>query len=147
MADVRETPIDAKVLVQWVLAFWVGCQQKLLLAFISVASFHAAVPTAALAQHPVLEACAPDLRTWCNGSEGEARQACIATNFREFSLPCQLTIVKFGAVSRNCQADIKKNCAGVLPGRDRVQACLKDHYANLSARCKETMSQAARRRI
>ncbi|SCB53816.1 Cysteine rich repeat-containing protein [Bradyrhizobium shewense] len=130
-----------------------NAQIAFLLAFISVASFQVAIPStalaqrsAALAEHPVLEACAPDLRTWCNGSEGEARQACIATNFREFSLPCQLTIVKFGAVSRNCQADIKKNCASVLPGRDRVQACLKDHFTDLSARCKETMWQAARRR-
>ena len=116
-----------------------------LFALISVASFHVAAPSAALAQHPVLEACAPDIKTWCSGSEGEARRACMETNFREFSLPCQLAIVKFGAVSRNCQADIKKYCAGVLPGRYRIEACLKDHFADVSARCKETMSQAARK--
>ncbi|HEV2156788.1 hypothetical protein [Bradyrhizobium sp.] len=102
-----------------------------------------AMPSVAVAQHPVLAACVADVRLWCNVSEGSPRRACIRTRFREFSLPCQVEIVKLGAISRACQQDIKKNCADVLPGEDRIAVCLKERFADVSKKCKETMAQAA----
>jgi Cysteine rich repeat len=36
-----------------------------------------------------------------------------------------------------CVADVQKYCANVPTGGGRVQACLKDHTADLSANCKK----------
>jgi hypothetical protein len=51
--------------------------------------------------------------------------------------------VKYAAVTRACKADAKKNCADILPGGGRIEACIKDHFADMSEACKETISQAA----
>jgi hypothetical protein len=42
-----------------------------------------------------------------------------------------------------CKADVKKNCADIRPGGGRIETCLKDHFADVSDACKETISQAA----
>ena len=63
--------------------------------------------------------------------------------FKDFSLGCQLSLVKARAVKKACTADAKKNCANIHPGGGRIEACLKDHFADLSDGCKETISQAA----
>jgi Cysteine rich repeat len=51
-----------------------------------------------------------------------------------FSLRCQLALVKARAVRNACRADIKKNCADIKPGGDRIEACLKNHFADVSDR-------------
>jgi hypothetical protein len=116
-----------------------------LLANIVAASFLtvAAIPSVVLAQHAVVVACAPDLKAQCAGAQGEVRRACIKVNFKKFSLRCQLALVKYAAVTRACKADAKKNCADILPGGGRIEACIKDHFADMSEACKETISQAA----
>jgi Cysteine rich repeat len=62
--------------------------------------------------------------------------------FKDFSLGCQLSLVKARAVRKACRADVKKNCADIKPGGGRIEACLKDHFADVSDPCKETISQA-----
>jgi hypothetical protein len=42
-----------------------------------------------------------------------------------------------------CAADVKKVCAGTKPGRGRVQACMKDHLADVSEPCKEALARGA----
>ena len=104
----------------------------------------AAASTLALAQQRVISACASDVRAQCAGHPpGESRRACIKTHFKEFSLGCQLALVKYGAIRKACKADVKKICANIEPGGGRIEACMKDHFAEMSDGCKETISQAA----
>jgi hypothetical protein len=99
------------------------------------------IPSVVLAQKGVvIKACASDLRQ-CTGS-GEA-QACVKLHFKEFSLPCQLALVKLAAIKKACKADVKKICADIVPGGGRIEACMKDRFADMSEGCKETISQAA----
>jgi malonyl CoA-acyl carrier protein transacylase len=103
----------------------------------------AATSSVVLAQQGPVSACAPDIQAQCAGhSRGEGRAACIKTRFRDFSLPCQLALVKARAVRKACRADIKKNCADIKPGGGRIETCMKDHFADMSDACKEMISQA-----
>jgi hypothetical protein len=88
-------------------------------------------------------ACVSDINARCAGTQGESRVACIKMRFKDFSLGCQLSLVKARAVRKACRADVKKNCADIKPGGGRIEACLKDHFADVSDPCKETISQAA----
>jgi cysteine rich repeat protein len=103
----------------------------------------AAIPSVALAQTSIVGACVPDLRSRCTGAEGDASRACIKVHFKEFSLPCQLALVKLAAIKKACKGDVKKICADIVPGGGRIEACMKDHFADMSEGCKETISQAA----
>jgi hypothetical protein len=47
------------------------------------------------------------------------------------------------AVAKACAADIKAQCAGVQPGEGRIKACVKDHFADLSAPCQAVIMKAA----
>jgi Cysteine rich repeat len=102
----------------------------------------AAIPSVVLAQTGVvIKACASDLNQ-CSGT-GEQYPACIKLHFKEFSLPCQLALVKLAAIKKACRADVKKICADIVPGGGRIEACMKDHFADMSEGCKGTISQAA----
>ena len=91
----------------------------------------------------LIAACAADIQAKCAGFPGlEGRAACIKTRYKDFSLPCQLALVKARAVGKACRADIKKNCAGIKPGGGRIETCMKDHFADMSDACKEMISQA-----
>jgi Cysteine rich repeat len=104
----------------------------------------AAIPSVVLAEQAVVAPCAADVAARCAGSQpGEGRIACIKTRFKDFSLGCQLALVKAVAFRKTCTADVKKNCAGIKPGGGRIETCLKDHFADVSDACKETISQAA----
>jgi hypothetical protein len=118
-----------------------------LLTNIAIVSFITivAVPSVLLAQtaQGVIAACASDVRDRCNAKTQIERQACVEARFGEFSSPCQLAVVKYAALRKACGQDIKKTCAGILPGGRRIEVCIKDHFADLSAACKETILQAA----
>ena len=103
----------------------------------------AAIPSAVPAQLDIVAACAPDMAAQCAGSKGEVRIACIKRRFKDFSLRCQLALVRTDAVSRACKADVKKSCADVRRGGGRIETCLKDHFEDRSVGCKETILQAA----
>ena len=97
-----------------------------------------------LAQQGTIAACNSDVYAHCAGhTQGEGRAACIKTHFKDFSLACQLALVKARAVMKACRADVKKNCADITPGGGRIETCLKDHFADVSDQCRETISQAA----
>ena len=104
-----------------------------------------AVPSVALAQvaaqERVVAACTSDVRSFCGQSHDE-RQACIKTRFREFSLPCQLAMVKYGTLKRDCSRDVRKHCVGISPGSGRIEACIKDNFEKLRPECKLTILQA-----
>ena len=95
-------------------------------------------------QGSTIAACISDVDAHCAGhKQGEGRAACIKTRFKDFSLACQLALVKARAVRKACSADVKKNCADIRPGGGRIETCLKDHFEGLSVGCKETILQAA----
>ena len=103
----------------------------------------AATSSVVFAQQGPVAACAPDIQAQCAGhATAEGRAACIKARFRNFSLPCQLALVKARAVRKACRADIKKNCGGITPRG--IETCMKDHFADLSDACKEVISQAGR---
>ncbi len=82
------------------------------------------------------------LSTTTIAAVGAGLRAYIKTRFKDFSLPCQLAVVKAKAVGKACRADVKKNCAGIKPGGGRIETCIKDRFADLSDACKEAISQA-----
>ena len=95
-------------------------------------------------QGSTISACRSDVDAHCAGhTQGEGRAACIKTRFKDFSLACQLALVKARAVMKACRADVKKNCADITPGGGRIETCLKDHFADVSDQCRETISHAA----
>ena len=116
-----------------------------LLTTIAAVSFAtiAATSSVVLAQQGLVAACAPDIQARCAGyANAEGRVACIKTRYKDFSLPCQLALVKARAVNKACREDIKKNCTGIKPGGGRIETCIKDHFADMSEACKEMISQA-----
>jgi hypothetical protein len=114
---------------------------SLLTSIVAASFLTIIIPSVVLAQNArVVTACASDLTRWCGATQ--ERRACVKLHFREFSLPCQLEAVKYGAIKKACGLDVKKNCAGISPGAGRVEACIKDHFADLSEECKATISQA-----
>jgi hypothetical protein len=103
----------------------------------------AATSSVVFAQQGPVAVCAPDIQAQCAGhATFEGRAACIKTRFKNFSLPCQLALVKATAVRKACRADIKKNCASIKLGGGRIETCMTDHFADLSDACKEVISQA-----
>ena len=102
----------------------------------------AATSSVVLAQQGPVSACAPDIQAQCAGHTAEGRRACIKMHFKDFSLPCQLALVRTRAVGKACKADVKKICAGITPGGGRIETCMKDHFADMSDACKEVISQA-----
>jgi len=68
---------------------------------------------------------------------------CIKARFKEFSLRCQLALVKLAAIKKACKGDVRKICADIVPGGGRIEACMKDRFADMSEGCRETISQAA----
>jgi Cysteine rich repeat len=104
-----------------------------------------AIPSVVLAQKDlvgiVLKTCATDLKQ-CPGT-GDSRRTCVKLHYQDFSLPCQLALVKQAAIRKACTGDVKKNCADIVPGGGRIEACMKDHFADVSEGCKETISHAA----
>ena len=58
----------------------------------------AVIPSVALAQTSIVATCVTDLRTQCTGTEGDALRMCIKARFKEFSLRCQLALVKLAAI-------------------------------------------------
>ena len=65
------------------------------LSFLTIA----ATPSVVLAQQGLLAVCAPDIQAQCAGHTAEGRRACIKMRFKDFSLPCQLALVKTRAVA------------------------------------------------
>ncbi len=44
-------------------------------------------------------------------------------------------------VVRACAGDVEHLCSGILPGKGRIKACVKDKLSSLSADCKEALAR------
>jgi cysteine rich repeat protein len=42
-------------------------------------------------------------------------------------------------ITKSCTADAEQKCPGIQPGGGRIQACMKDHFTELTADCKESL--------
>jgi len=48
-----------------------------------------------------------------------------------------------GAARQACGADIRQVCTAVEPGAGRITACVRDHFAELSAPCRNALISGA----
>ena len=46
------------------------------------------------------------------------------------------------AVVRACKADVQRTCPDIQPGGGRIQACMKEHFAEYSDPCKQAIVTA-----
>ena len=46
------------------------------------------------------------------------------------------------AVHQACGTEIERHCAGLQPGGGRIQACMKDHFAEYSEPCRQAIITA-----
>jgi hypothetical protein len=44
---------------------------------------------------------------------------------------------------KSCASDIKKLCAGIQPGENRIEACIKSHLTDLSPTCEDRVLTVA----
>ncbi|MGA8561811.1 MAG: cysteine rich repeat-containing protein [Pseudolabrys sp.] len=49
------------------------------------------------------------------------------------------------AVANACRADVSSLCAGVEPGRGRIEACLQSNFTKLSPPCVDVMARTVGR--
>lgn len=97
----------------------------------------------------VKEGCKTELTNFCSQvTPGEGRVlACLYAHEDKLSGRCEYALYDSAArleravaaltfVANECSADIQKNCAGVEMGEGRILACLKEHDAEVSDRCK-----------
>lgn len=99
------------------------------------------------AEEKGMKPCAGDIATFCKGVKpGEGRiEACLKEHQNDLSGACKDHIAKIAAkgsdVATSCRGDIAKYCKEVKPGGGRMLLCLKEHAADLSAECKEALTQ------
>jgi hypothetical protein len=48
-----------------------------------------------------------------------------------------------GPARQACGADISQLCAGIQPGEGRITGCVREHFTNLSAPCKNALISGA----
>lgn len=91
--------------------------------------------------------CADDIAKFCkNVQPGGGRIAkCLKEHEHELSGACKAHLAdvkkKVKEAFQACQDDVSQFCKDVKPGGGRIVNCLKEHEAELSAECKEKMSQ------
>ncbi len=92
--------------------------------------------------------CAEDAAKLCKGvKQGEGRMVqCLKQHENELSSGCKEQAAevkeKIHDFASACKEDMKKLCAETKPGGGRLVQCLKQHEAELSAGCKQRMTQA-----
>jgi hypothetical protein len=91
--------------------------------------------------------CEADAAKLCPGAKGPARGKCMKEHEAELSQPCKDARSKAHemreAVHPDCAPDIAKLCSKVEAGAGRIQACLKEHEADLSPGCKDRLAKKA----
>ena len=48
-----------------------------------------------------------------------------------------------GPVRQACGADINRACAGIQPGDGRITGCVREHFTQLSAPCRDALISCA----
>jgi hypothetical protein len=91
--------------------------------------------------------CAGDIAKFCGDvkpGEGQITK-CLKKNKDQLSPDCKTQIVKaekaLKEVHRACEDDVTMFCAGVKPGAGRVLNCLKEHEAELSSKCQDSLTK------
>lgn len=120
-----------------VLASALGC----LTLSLSLSAFAGETP-APDADHP----CHSEIQKLCpKETLGEGMGKCVHSHMGELSPACQAKMKvmkdKVHSAMEACHADVKKLCASVKRGGGRIVKCLKEQSANVSAPCKEKMSE------
>jgi len=100
----------------------------------------------------VTDGCKTELETHCkNVTPGEGRLlACLYAYEDKLSGRCEYALYDasvqlervVGAltyVANECEADLKKYCAGLEPGEGRLAACLKKNEQKLEERCQQAV--------
>jgi Golgi apparatus protein 1 len=109
--------------------------------------------TAAVADEQQMrgDACRADVERLCKDVQvGEGRVAnCLKHNNASVSAGCKEHMAKMReraqermqAFEQACKSDLDQYCKDVPRGQGKVMGCLRDHAGNLSASCKEQLSQ------
>jgi hypothetical protein len=58
-------------------------------------------------------------------------------------LSASAAIAQPRSTAGSCAADIRSQCAGVKPGRGRIRACVKEHFKDLSDKCRARLAEFA----
>jgi hypothetical protein len=111
---------------------------------LAIVSSLALAPAAAVAQQKrvALRACVNDVKQFCASSPANKMRDCIKSNFKSFSQTCQNAVTTRVELVKSCKNDVKKNCAGVLPGGGRLKSCIKANFVRFSRPCQSAMVRA-----
>ena len=95
--------------------------------------------------------CADDITKFCKDVKpgGGRIIACLNEHQKDLSASCKDKIAEYRKNSQNsmngtnmkkvCQGDVTQFCKDVKPGGGRIIECLKEHSAELSRECKESL--------
>jgi hypothetical protein len=109
-------------------------------------------PARALEMHDVKYACREELATFCKGVvPGRGRiLACLYAFEEKVSDGCATAVLEGPGVLEQvfeylasavtaCTEDLKKFCADVKPGGERMRACIRKNESAVSPRCKDAL--------
>jgi hypothetical protein len=104
-------------------------------------------PASAQTKNP----CADDVQKFCKDVKpGGGRLAkCMKEHEKDLSPQCKASIEETRAKAKEaheaCADDVQKFCKDVKPGGGRIVKCLKQNEKELSAECREKMTQARKK--
>ena len=122
------------------------CLLSMVSIFIFALSVMLTVSSAEQIQPEQGNPCAADMKKLCQGVKpGEGRlMECLREHKAELSPACSEKMVeqkdKMKTTHKKCNSDIQKFCSDVKPGGGRIIACLKNHQAELSRECSDTLT-------
>lgn len=139
--------------------FGSGCGSKIGAAFLAAAWAGSAALVSSAEERGIVETvkegCKTELTNFCSQvTPGEGRVlACLYAHEDKLSGRCEYALYDSAArleravaaltyVANECSTDIQKNCGGVEMGEGRILACLKEHDAEVSDRCKLAVQDA-----
>ena len=94
------------------------------------------------------ESCSGEITRLCPPDKmggASAIASCLGKNRVKLGASCAKALEhtnRVGAFRRSCGADVKKVCANVTPGENRLISCLKENEASLSETCKTLLSKS-----
>ncbi len=106
----------------------------------------------------VREACSKDMRSYCTQvSPGGGRLvACFFAHQDKISVGCEMALLEASdkiewvvdevrSAVATCAVDIRKHCAGMVPGEGRIFQCLRDNQGDLTRGCTQVVNRVASR--
>ena len=137
-----------------------------LMLVVQAAAAQAQAPTTAQ-RNAIRQACSRDYQAMCSGVPTGGRPAlqCLQQNMSSLSPSCQSAVgaISPGAASgaapyrppqaatpaslrpaQACRGDFREFCGGVRPGSGRAMMCMREHAAELSPDCQESLQSLRR---